>query len=202
MGIPFGLLLLLVICFVLMWVFIPIIVGEDKIKLESAKVYDHTTLIAEKKVENDVFILLLYYPNGKIHQKIDVPKNKYAHETLVTVFAENGDTMIRAEVDLDCHSGFCRQRGKINGYYSNGHLKFVGEYTYGGYNGDMKFYYENGDLELILKFKDDKPKKGVIFTPDGLEKELTTAHIYNIINDYGLDNIRVDLSWVKNFYTN
>ena len=66
----------------------------------------------------------------------------------------------------------------------------------------MKFYYENGDLELILKFKDDKPKKGIMFTPDGLEKELTTAHIYNIINDYGLDNIRVDLSWVKKFYTN
>lgn len=175
---------------------------KDKIKREPAKVYENTTLIAEKKFEDDRFVLLLYYPNGKIHQKINVPVNNYSHETLVTVFAENGDVMIRAEVDLDCHSGICRQRGKINGYYPNGHLKFVGNYTWNGYNGDMKFYYENGDLELILKFKDDKPKKGIMFTPDGLEKELTTAHIYNIINDYGLDNIRVDLSWVKKFYTN
>lgn len=152
--------------------------------------YDNGNLLSEQRTP---YHFILYYPNGSINQEIRFVDKKLT----LTCFSEEGNVWFVSGVFLIGGNSYIRLSGQAQSYYSNGHLKCVGKYKEGKLNGKMDYFYENGNLLMTLNFRDDVPISGVIYTLDGKEKELTVAHINNIIVDYGLGSTDIDLSWVK-----
>ena len=152
------------------------------------------------EMEN-LYHFVLYYPNGAIEKEITYKDGKY----ILTCYSNEGVAIFISELYtyINYISSFnIKLNGQAQGYYPNGHLKCVGKYDYGKLNGKMDFFYDNGDLFITLKFKDDMPVSGSIYSPEGIEKELTIAHINNIMVDHGIGNVDVDFSWVKELLTN
>lgn len=161
---------------------------------KTKKMFDNNgNLLSEQRAP---YHFILYYPNGSISREIKCENKK----CYLTCYSEEGNIVFVFELKMEVFfSGYCEVclSGQAQGYYPNSHLKCVGKYSEGKLSGKMDFFYENGDLQMTLNFKNDVPISGVVYTPDGKEKELTVAHINNIMVDYGLGNTDIDFSWVK-----
>ena len=169
----------------------------DKKLREGRKYYCNGKLLCESiyNKENGNFTYFLYYPSGKTKNKIKRIEGKRQ----LLAYSEKFELLCQAEVDF----GYGKTNklfilhGPIQGFYTNGHLKFVGKCKNNKFHGDFEFYAENGNLLLSLVFKNGSPLSGVIYGEDGMPKELTMAHIHNIMLDYGFDNMLIDLSWTE-----
>lgn len=158
-------------------------------------------LIAERfgYFDSPSFSLVSYYPNNKIRQEIKTIKNvKHFFDIynvcILKTYDEDGHLDIMAEAFL--YNPFnLVLNGQLKKYYPNGHLKFVVNYVGGVRQGKMEFFYDNGDTEMILNYIDGDPVEGLICSPQGEVKQLTIAHINNIMNDYDVGKIKIDLSW-------
>lgn len=161
------------------------------------KVYSNGKLLCESiyNKENSSFTYFLYYPSGKTKNKIQ----RIEGRRQLLVYSEEFELLCQAEVDI----GYGKKNslfilhGPIQGFYTNGHLKFVGKCKNNKFHGDFEFYAENGNLLLSLVFKNGSPLSGIIYGEDGTPRELTMAHIHNIMLDYGFDNMLIDLSWTE-----
>lgn len=161
------------------------------------KVYSNGKLLCESiyNKENSSFTYFLYYPSGKTKNKIQ----RIEGRRQLLVYSEEFELLCQAEVDI----GYGKKNqvfilhGPIQGFYNNGHLKFTGKCKSNKFHGDFEFYAENGNLLLSLVFKNGSPLRGLIYNEDGTPRELTVAHIHNIILDYDFDNMLIDLSWTE-----
>lgn len=141
---------------------------------------------------------ILYYPDGNVkHELIHKTSDKW----ISTSFYDNGNKEIVAELYRNPYDDNKLLRFKIagicKGFYPNGHLKFAVNYVKGVRQGKMEFYYDNGDTEMILNYVDGEPTDGLVYSLEGEVKPLTMAHINNIINDYNVGKISINVSWIK-----
>lgn len=190
-------ILIIAILIVIVISFALFIIKMENKRQNGRKYYCNGKLLCESiyNKESGSFTYFLYYPNGKTKNKI----KRIDNQRQLLVYSEKFELLCQAEVDIGYGktNSLYVLHGPIQGYYTNGHLKFRGNCKSNKFHGDFEFYAENGNLLLSLVFKNGAPLSGVIYNEDGVARELTMAHIHNIMLDYGFDNMLVDLSWTE-----
>ena len=85
-----------------------------------------------------------------------------------------------------------KKNGEGIEYYENGNKKYEGNFLDDEYEGDGKFYYENGDIYIGKFEKGKKEGDGIILDSDGNIKEQGTYKDDELINDNNKENIEYE----------
>ena len=120
-------------------------------------------------------IVKSYYYNGNLREEVNFKNGK--QEGLSKAYYKNGN--LKAEGNF--------KDGKLEGlskfYYDNGNLKEEVNFKDGKLEGLGKEYYNNGNLESEVNYKDGKAVSGYMYDIDGEKKEMTNAHLHNMMKD-------------------
>lgn len=132
-------------------------------------------------------ITKIYYPSNKIRleimpmvekSKINIWFKEKQSNKMFSVFEYYESGGLKSEITL-CNG---LEEGVKKEYFFDGYLSLERTYVKGLINGTEKHYYNSGVLMKEIMYKDGKPIFGKIYTESGLAREMTNAHLIDVLN--------------------